>query len=270
MKIKSKLMFVGVLSLCSVVMLSGCSNKDKKDAKTETSTEQVESKSSEKVAEKDAQTVLNYVYNNKTNGLDKVSNQSAEEFDNVLKSKLEKKQEDSLIDNGNKNDYYLSVDGSEYYADEIIEDYATAYLKATRTIGDAKVEKVTIDGDEATVTAKFTPIARLSEASPIGQARTQLFGGLDEEEFIRQSQNKDVKTIKSLITLKLYAMYYGDMSKEPEKLSETKEVTFTMTKKGDHFMISNDEVYQLMKESRDGDYADSKVTTESSSESSDL
>jgi hypothetical protein len=247
--------------LFAVGTLSACGNQGEKKSSDST---QDSSETNIKTAENDAKTVLSYIYEGKVDGVEKVTNQTADENDEYLISKLVKGQEEMFEANGNENDYYLNIDGSDYYADDIIDDYANVYLEKTKEIGydsDIKVEEV--NEDEVTVTATITPIAGLSEAHPIGQARTELFGGLDEEEFIRKSQNKDVKTIQSLITLKLYAMYYGDMANSPEKSPETKEVSFTMEKENNHYTVDEDVLNQLAKESRDQNYADSTSTTES-------
>lgn len=249
--------------LCAVLFtigaLSACSNKNKSSESTQASNE-----ISLKSAENDAKTVLSYIYDGKVNGVEKVTGQTADENNDFLLSKLAEKQNEKFEANGNEDDYYLIIDGSEYFAEDIVADYANAYLEKTKEIGyesDIKVEEV--NKDEVTIAATITPIAGLSEANPIGNARTELFGGLDEEEFIHKSQNKDVKTIQSLITLKLYAMYYGDMANSPEKSPETKEVSFTMEKEGNHYTVDEDVLYQLAKESRDQNYADSTSTTES-------
>jgi hypothetical protein len=250
------------LVLFTAGALSACGNQNGTAASSEST--QSSSEASMKSAENDAKTVLSYIYEGKVNGVEKVTGQTAEENDDFLLSELAKKQNEMFEANGNEDDYYLIVDGSEYFAEDIVDDYANAYLEKTKEISydsDIKVEE--LNEDEVTVTATITPIAGLSEANPIGQARTELFGGLDEEEFIRKSQNKDIKTIQNLITLKLYAMYYGDMANSPEKSPETKEVSFTMEKEDNHYTVDEDVLYQLAKESRDQNYADSTSTTES-------
>ena len=149
------------------------------------------------------------------------------------------------------------VDGSQYNSEEILKDYAQTYLKKTQELDDYKVTKTEVNGNEATITVELTPYAGLSEANPIGNARTQLFGGMDEDTFIRQSQNKDLKAIKNLITLKLYAMYYGDLAHKPELASSKTTFTFNMDKKGDNFMVSNDDLIKIMKEYLSQTYAKS-------------
>lgn len=247
---KKRLLVVGLLS---TLLLTGCgaSNSGKTEKKTQNS-EEVQ----KETAEKDADAVLSYVYKGKSNGIDKVTNQTKDELDQHIINKLKDKQLENYNPDNKLDDYYLIVDGSEYYASEILNDYAKAYLKATQSLGDYKIKEVKVKGNEAQVTAEITPFAGLSEANPIGTLRTELFGGVDEEEFIRKSQNKDIKAIKNLITLKLYSMYYGDAAYVPEKSKEKKEITFTMDKKGDNYMVGNDVIDQLVKDSRDSTYAD--------------
>ncbi|MGX4686077.1 hypothetical protein JNUCC83_04165 [Vagococcus sp. JNUCC 83] len=60
-------------------------------------------------------------------------------------------------------------------------------------------------------------------------------------------------------------MYYGDAAYLPEKSKEKKEITFTMKKKGNSFMVGNDVIYQLVKDSRDSTYGDSSNDDSSSS-----
>ena len=90
---------------------------------------------------------------------------------------------------------------------------------------------------------------------------------MDEDTFIRQSQNKDLKAIKNLITLKLYAMYHGDLAHKPELASSKTTFTFNMDKKGDNFMVSNDDLIKIMKEYLSQTYAKSSEnnSTESTS-----
>lgn len=247
--------------LFAVGVLSACSNPGGSNSSDST---QTSSETNLKTAEYDAKTVLSYIYEGKGADVEKVTNYTAEENDEFLLSKLADKQNEQFEANGNENDFYLIIDGSEYFAKDIVDDYAQAYLDKTKEIGydpDVKIEE--INEDEVKVTATIIPIAGLSEANPIGQARTELFGGLDEEEFIRKSQNKDVKTIQNLITLKLYAMYYGDMAYSPEKSPETKEVSFTMEKEDKHYTVNQEVLSQLAKESRDQNYADSSSTSDS-------
>ena len=73
---------------------------------------------------------------------------------------------------------------------------------------------------------------------------------MDEDTFIRQSQNKDLKAIKNL-------MYYGDLAHKPELASSKTTFTFNMDKKGDNFMVSNDDLIKIMKEYLSQTYAKS-------------
>lgn len=262
---KKNLLLVGVVS---TLFLTGCgASNTSSDTKKESTTNS--SEVLEETAEKDANTVLAYVYDGKSNGVDKVTNQTKDELDQHIINKLKDKQLENYNPDNKLDDYYLIVDGSEYYATEILNDYAKAYLKATQKLGDYKIKDIKIKGNEAQVTAEITPFAGLSEANPIGTMRTELFGGIDEEEFIRKSQNKDIKAIKNLITLKLYSMYYGDAAYVPEKSKEKKEITFTMEKKGDSYMVGNDVIDQLVKDSRDSTYADESSSEDSSTEESE-
>lgn len=262
---KSGALLVGLM-LVSVTLV-GCQGTDSQTKSTE-SKETAAGKSAndlEKTAEKNAKTVLSYVYQGKKDGLQKVTNQSADEVDAFLTKELVDKQLENYNDGDKLDDYFLMIDGSHYYASDILDTYAKAYIKATHALGEFEIKSVKVDGDEAEVVAEITPFAGLSEANPIGQMKVDLFGGLDEASFISKSQNKDIKAIQNLITLKLYAMYYGDRGNIPEKSSEKKEVHFNMEKKGDSFMVSNDVMNQLAKESRDKTYA---KTSDSSSEDS--
>lgn len=259
---------LGVLTLfLSFLILSGCGNNNNTSSQKTTE----ESSNLQELAEDDANVILSYVYDGKSDGIDGVTNQSKKELDNYILEELKSKQLENYNDDNKLDDYYLIVDGSNYYASDILDDYAKAYLKTTQSLGSYKIKKIKINGDRAKVTAEITPFAGLSEANPIGTMRTSLFGGIDEEEYIRKSQNTDIKAIKNLITLKLYAMYYGDAANVPEKSKESEEVSFTMTKKGDSFMVGNDVIYQLVKDSRNDTYGDSSTnqTTSTSSSSYD-
>ncbi|MGT9066199.1 hypothetical protein, partial [Enterococcus faecalis] len=150
--------------LFTIGALSACSNKNESSESTQASNE-----ISLKSAENDAKTVLSYIYDGKVNGVEKVTGQTADENDDFLLSKLAEKQNDQF--EANENDYYLIIDGSKYFAEDIVADYANAYLEKTKEIGydsDIKVEE--LNKDEITIAATITPIAGLSEANPIGNA----------------------------------------------------------------------------------------------------
>lgn len=249
--ISKKIITLSVVALLSVT-LAGCATKSN-ESKSDTSSKSSKVETPKSDAKHAATTVLDYIYKGKSADIESVTNQSATQLTKQLTDALETKQIESLQANGNLDDYYLVVDGSEYFARDIIKDYAKAYLRQIQAT-DYTFKSVT-NGDNITVTASIKPIASLSEANPIGNARTQLFGGMDEDTFIRQSQNKDLKTIKQLITLKLYAMYYGDLAHDAERVSKSKDITFDMTKKGDSYMVNSDTLMQLAKDARVKEYA---------------
>lgn len=246
---------IATLALSSGLLLTACGNS-------------AASKSEPKLdAKSDAQTVLDFMYDGNTSGIEQVTGETPEDIEEEIVEELEAKQTDTLIGNGNINDYFLEVDGSTYLAPEIITEYAQAYYDQISTIGEAEITDVKSSGNSVKVTAEITPIAGLSEANPIGEARTELFGGLDNDTIIRQSGNKEVETIQRLITLKLYGMYYGQMGKVAEKAPEKETVTFTMEKEDGHYTVDMSTILELAKSSRSDTYADSAESTESSVES---
>ncbi|EBF5204914.1 hypothetical protein FH000_15500 [Listeria monocytogenes] len=256
-KLKTKILQSLILG-ASILTLTGCMGVNVETKTTQTNKAETSKEKNVKQATKDANVLLDFLYSGKrTAHLQDVIYQNPDAVDTHMINRLSKKQEESFAENGNTDDYYLVIDGSNYYASDIIEDYADAYLKQTKQIS-YNVKEVDVSGDEATITISYYPIAGLEEANPIGTARSELFGGIDEDTFIRQSQNKDIKTIKSLITLKLYAMYYGDLDYEAVKVSKPVELEFTMTKKGDYYTANDDVVFQLVKDSRVQSYQDNK------------
>ncbi|MBV7391606.1 hypothetical protein KUA55_13030 [Enterococcus sp. ALS3] len=255
--------WLGLIAGAGLFLFVGCGGNQEttEDTPVTNDSEQV-SVNQDEQAEKDAKTLLNFLYQGKrSEQLRDVTNQSADSIDSYLVSELSKKQDEMFAENENRDDYYLVIDDSNYYASDIVKDYAEAYLKQTKRIS-FDIQNVNISGDEAIVVASYYPIAGLQEANPIGAARTELFGGIDEDTFIRKSQNKDLKTIKSLITLKLYAIYYGELDYDAEKVLSPVELEFTLTKKGDHFMANDDVIYQLVKESRISTYQDNSSDSE--------
>lgn len=71
------------------------------------------------IAKNDAQTVLDFMYKGNISGFSDISDDSASDVKNDVIEKLEEKQTDALIANGNIDDYALKVDGSVYTADTI-------------------------------------------------------------------------------------------------------------------------------------------------------
>ncbi|MGX4686078.1 hypothetical protein JNUCC83_04170 [Vagococcus sp. JNUCC 83] len=172
-----------ITTFASLLLLSGCgSNKNTATTKSTESSQEI----AENTAEKNANAILGYVYDGKSTDVKDVTNQTKEELDQYIIGQLKEKQLENYNPDNKLDDYYLIIDGSEYYASEILEDYAKAYLKTTHSLGEYKIKNITTTNDEAQVTAEITPYAGLSEANPIGTMRTELFGGIDEEEFIRQ------------------------------------------------------------------------------------
>ena len=249
-----KTVLKGIVIVAGIFLLAGCSKgsqPSEKAVKAEPSAQTVK-----KQAEDDANVLLDFLYQDKKSSqLENVTNQSSEGITSFLLTKLVEKQDQMFASNQNKDDYYLVIDGSNYYASDIVKDYAKAYLKQAQRLS-FKVKNVTVNGDDAKVNVSYSPIASLEEANPIGTARTKLFGGIDEDTFIRQSQNKDIKTIKSLITLKLYGIYYGDLDYDAVKVKNPVDMSFTLTKKGTHFMANEDVIYQVVKDSRIKSYQD--------------
>lgn len=248
-----KKIILPILLASSVFFLSSCANTSKNSDGTTASKSSV---SVEDTARTDAETVLDFMYKGNVSGAADVLDESTSDTKDYIISQLEEKQISALVDNGNIDDYGIVVDGSDYSAEEIVKEYAEAYYKQISTIQDVKIKSVKVSGDNAKVTATITPIASLSEAHPIGEARTSLLGGIDNDTIIRESGNKDVKTIQKLITLKLYGLYYGQMGKVAEKADESKEITFKLKKDGKNFKADEETMLQLAKESRAAVYAE--------------
>lgn len=250
---------VGIAGL-SLVALSGCGAK-----------KEVEVPAQEKplanltAAKRSAQSALDFMYKGDTSGLSDFTTNTADDIKQLIVKPLEDKQNEAFTANGNgngngngdANDYFLVLDGSKYMSTEIVKGYADAYYNQIKTVGSAKITDVQLgdNGEKATVTATFKPIAALSEAHPIGEARTEAFGGLDNDTIIRTSQNKDIKTINKLITLKLYSVYYGDMGKIADKGSDDVTVKFSMTKSGNHYDVNTENLLTIAKVSRANVYA---------------
>lgn len=250
MKLNNKLIATSFLLLLVTGPLVACGNSSKTGESKESKTSETKKLTDEEIAKTDAQTVLKAIYQNDTTMANDVSSESFDSMKQKLQDGVADKQVKYFEENGKLDDYTLIVDGSEYTAKEVINDYAKAYMKITATLPDVAVEKVEMNGDEATVTAKIRPIAGLSEANPIGGARTKIFGGLDNDTIIRQSQNKDVKQINRLITLKLYGVYYGDMGKKPPYADEETEINFRLKKSGNHYVADYETYKGLVKNSR--------------------
>lgn len=75
---------------------------------------------------------------------------------------------------------------------------------------------------------------------------------------ILDSQNKDMKAINNLLNFKLYSIIYGDQNYPIDTVGEEKEITFTMTKAGDHFQVSKDTLDDIVGDSGEMEYAKEK------------
>lgn len=242
---------LGIAGL-SLVALSGCGAKKQAPAQEKPLANLTAAKTS-------AQSALDFMYKGDTSGLSDFTTNTADDIKQLIVKPLEDKQNEAFTakGNGDANDYFLVLDGSKYMSTQIVKGYADAYYNQIKTVGSAKITDVQLgdNGEKATVTATFKPIAALSEAHPIGEARTEAFGGLDNDTIIRTSQNKDIKTINKLITLKLYSVYYGDMGKIADKGSDDVTVKFSMTKSGNHYDVNTENLLTLAKASRTNVYA---------------
>lgn len=238
------------ITAISLVTLAGCGTKKEAPGKEKPLANLTSAKTS-------AQSALDFMYKGDTSGLSDFTTNTSDDIKQLIVKPLEDKQNEAFSLNGNADDYFLVLDGSKYMSTEIVKGYADAYYNQIKTIGSAKITDVQLgdDGKKATVTATFKPIAALSEAHPIGEARTEAFGGLDNDTIIRTSQNKDIKTINKLITLKLYSVYYGDMGKVADKGSDDVTVKFSMTKSGNHYDVNTENLLALAKASRANVYA---------------
>lgn len=234
----------------SLVALSSCSVKKESLVKEKPLANLTSAKTS-------AQSALDFMYKGDTSGLSDFTTSTASDIKQLIVKAEEDKQNNSFSSNGNPDDYFLVLDGSKYMSTQIVKGYADAYYNQIKTVGSAKITDVQLgdNGEKATVTATFKPIAALSEAHPIGEARTEAFGGLDNDTIIRTSQNKDIKTINKLIILKLYSVYYGDMGKIADKGSDDVTVKFSMTKSGNHYDVNTENLLTLAKASRVNVYA---------------
>ncbi|WP_164506247.1 hypothetical protein [Lacticaseibacillus hegangensis] len=254
-KVKSWRLASVATALAAMLLLAGCGTSKGSTSAAKPQTAAAKTKADKTQAKQDATTLLNYMYQGRASGLSEVTNEDSQDTKTYLMQHYIDKQTDFFKGNGNMDDFYLVLDGSNYYANDIIKDFAKAYVEQTQNIGHYQITKLKTSGNNAEVTASFTPIAALSEAHPIGEARTSAFGGLDNDTLIRESQNKDVKSIQRLITLKLYSVYYGDMAKTAEKAPEKTSVTFSMTKKGSHYMVDHDTLDMIEQHGRVDKYA---------------
>lgn len=260
-KLGKKLLITTAASVAAIFMLAGCGSSQGKSGASTKSSQTVADKTQ---AKQDATTLLNFMYGGKASGLEDVTNEDKQDTETYLMQHYIDKQTDFFKGNGNMDDFYLVLDGSNYYANDIIKDFAKAYIGQTQKIGHYNITKLKVSGNNAEVTASFTPIAALSEAHPIGEARTEAFGGLDNDTIVRKSQNKDVKSINRLITLKLYSVYYDDMGETAEKAPSKTSVTFNMTKKGSHYMVDHDTLDMVEQHARVDKYAASSSSSSDS------
>ncbi|SMO63760.1 hypothetical protein [Melghirimyces algeriensis] len=242
---KKKGIIVSICMLLISLSLVGCFSK--KEAAKE------EEVKPEEVAKADASTLLAFLYEGKKGTIKDVTGMSGDDTTAYLeKSLYERKVKDYPGD-----DWQLVVDGSTYTADEIIQDYSRVSIKSLQNVT-YSVEKVKITKDTAEITAKIDPIALKSVANAITIARSQIFGDVNTSKMILDSQNKDMKAINNLLNFKLYSIIYGDQNYPIDTVGEEKEITFTMTKAGDHFQVSKDTLDDIVGDSGEMEYAKEK------------
>ncbi len=252
MKKKGLFTFICML-LLSALVLSGCGFENLVAGnKGEEGKEDKEEVNLEELAKRDANTLLAYLYEGKKGNIKDVTGMDGDD----LTASLERSVYEKKIRDYPGDDWVLLVDGSRYTAEQIMQDYSRVYLKTFHSIT-YSVEDVKISNDTAEVTAKIDPIAMLSLANRITQARAEVFGDLETSAEILKSQNKDVKAINNLINFKLYSMIYGDQNKPVPTVGEEKEITFTMKKSGDHFQVSKDTIEDIMQDSMEDVYSKS-------------
>ncbi|MFD1425445.1 hypothetical protein [Kroppenstedtia sanguinis] len=243
----------GIIVLICMMLLSlslvGCLSKieDAKEASKEEKT------APEEVAKADAKSLLAFLYEGKKGGVQDVTGMTGADTTAYLEESLfERKMKDYPGD-----DWRLVVDGSTYTAEEIIKEYSRISIKSLQNIT-YSVEKVKVTDDTAEVTAKIDPIALKSVANAITMARSQIFGDVNTSKMILDSQNKDVKAINNLLNFKLYSIIYGDRNYPIDTVGEEKEITFTMTKAGDHYQVTKDTLDDIAGDSGEVEYTKEK------------
>lgn len=245
-----------IIFLCMMLLslsLVGCLSK-KEEAKEPAKEEKT---TPEEVVKADAKTLLAFLYEGKKGTIQDVTGMTGADTTAYLEESLyERKMKDYPGD-----DWRLVVDGSTYTAEEIMKEYSRISIKSLQNVT-YSVEKVKITKDTAEVTAKIDPIALKSVANAITMARSQIFGDINTSKMILDSQNKDVKAINNLLNFKLYSIIYGDRNYPIDTVGEEKEITFTMTKEGDHYRVTKDTLDDIVGDSGEVEYTKKGSSTE--------
>ncbi|QKI82866.1 hypothetical protein [Kroppenstedtia eburnea] len=245
-----------IIFLCMMLLslsLVGCLSK-KEEAKEPAKEEKT---TPEEVAKADAKTLLAFLYEGKKGTIQDVTGMTGADTTAYLEESLyERKMKDYPGD-----DWRLVVDGSTYTAEEIMKEYSRISIKSLQNVT-YSVEKVKITKDTAEVTTKIDPIALKSVANAITVARSQIFGDINTSKMILDSQNKDIKAINNLLNFKLYSIIYGDRNYPIDTVGEEKEITFTMTKEGDHYQVTKDTLDDIVGDSGEVEYTKKGGSTE--------
>ena len=243
-----------VIFLCIVLAslsLVGCGliPSDDKSAAKDKDDKQEKAKLEEEIARADAKSLLAFLYEGKKGTVKDVTGMTADD----TTASLERAVYERNMKEFPGDDWKLVVDGSTYSAEQIIQDYSRVFIRTFHSIT-YSVEDVKITNDPAEVTAKIDPIALLSVANGVTHARSDVFGDLETSKKILESQNKDVKAINNLINFKLYSIIYGDRNRPIPTVGEEKEITFTMTKSGDHYQVSKETLMDILADSLEDAY----------------
>ncbi|KSU06570.1 hypothetical protein KF282_0967 [Lactococcus lactis subsp. lactis] len=237
------------ITVFSIFSLAGCGTSKKEALPKENPTDNLVA------AKNSAKSALDFMYKGKTSGLSNFTTSTPDDIKQMFVKYFEDRvSQTSSSENDQANNYFLILGGEKHSYNEIFKGYADTYYDQIKTIGDAKITdiKLSENSQTANVTATFKPIDSSSELEPVEDARDKAFGGLDNRTIMRNSKSDNFLAINKMIQLKLYSVYYGDMGKIANKAPDDVKIKFSMTKSGDHYDVSAENLMILARFARNG------------------
>ncbi|OFI48796.1 hypothetical protein BG261_05250 [Floricoccus tropicus] len=272
--------FLYFLLLCLVsVNLSAC-KKNNKEESVNNSMEITDSSSKnkdfkvnndeEKNISSSVKAILDCIYGGNENDVNRYFTQSYLKMKNDFLSSIVNKEKRMISMQGDFQTLKLVSGRDTYSAEDIVNEYAKTYLENVSKIHDYSIDNLDQDGEYALVSIKMRPIAGASEIKDSQGARIQVFGDEGDYTIIRESDNTSPQETKSLIELKLFSTYYGQMNQVPPFSDQEKTINFKLKKNNDNYQLDPSEYQKLIKQARDETYSkDKKESRNSNPESKD-
>ncbi|MDO1605459.1 hypothetical protein Q2T76_05220 [Lactobacillus sp. YT155] len=242
MKMRKKSIISVIAVMVLSVILVACGSKTGKTT------------SEKDLAKQDATATLNYFYKGKSAGFKDVSGKDASEFtDDLLSSLYDKKMKEAKDDG-----ISTKVDEVDLDLSPVLKKWVKLRLENMRQIDKYKITSVKTKGKTATIKFTIDPLADTQGANNLTNLKAHILQDTELALMAGSSTDPTVKSGMYIINFELYNELYGDHAMKYPQYGKDKTITMTMTKKGDHYTITKDTIYDLIKDSSVGEYSTGK------------